>query len=533
MADTDLLIPIALVLILAVMGGGGSSSPVPDPNAWSETGELQFGGLGHGSPQMHGKSSIQEEGGYYMKIPSGFMSEMEPDYRDVAQSSVQSRKQLFENVVQYSLELSEAITIYNRQKNRKHATELREMIQTNEHFTHEATQNYAKEVEGFKRITQHMNHNEMPFYERALEDIDRQFQSELRRVLENNKSAIDQVKEFYDTREDTHNVFEADFSDAPSTFSQVQSFPVPASAPREDKGNPFKLRPERIQAFDNPADNISESVPDVPDPPSYITKPKSKLPPKYASSFQSHKPLGTVREAPSKTDSPELQRLVKNMNSRYPEIELKDVPPFDMSRADRDMGEDTQSVGGLTAAMDALSQHGRDLEQGRLLSPQTPRQAPPSGEGPRTPQPGASSKVPFQSAPPATPTSKKTLNEMFNAPWRAPPQSAPRGTPKTPTGIPASAYEKFKTMLDLIKSGIAGAEKIKNAGRVQAYKNQIHELVPRGFPKGSWHDLADGSTSAIKLRGETYDAKSLNRNSAYRKYVDVLRQVDEIARNYE
>jgi len=63
MADTDLLIPIALVLILAVMGGGGSSSPVPDPNAWSETGELQFGGLGHGSPQMHGKSSIQEEGG--------------------------------------------------------------------------------------------------------------------------------------------------------------------------------------------------------------------------------------------------------------------------------------------------------------------------------------------------------------------------------------------------------------------------------------------------------------------------------------
>ena len=88
-------------------------------------------------------------------------------------------------------------------------------------------------------------------------------------------------------------------------------------------------------------------------------------------------------------------------------------------------------------------------------------------------------------------------------------------------------------MLDLIKSGIAGAEKIKNAGRVQAYKNQIHELVPRGFPKGSWHDLADGSTSAIKLRGETYDVKSLNQNSAYRKYVDVLRQVDDIARNYE
>ena len=179
----------------------------------------------------------------------------------------------------------------------------------------------------------------------------------------------------------------------------------------------------------------------------------------------SHKPLSTVKERGA-TDSPELKKLVKNMESRYPELQGRELPAFDMSRADRDMGDSsekqetqsvggftaTESVGGFTAAFDALSEHRVELESQRI---------------PATPPVSASSR----------------LKNMFKSPNKSAPPSAPpkaRTAEKTYLG---SGIEKFEALLNDIRGQITRVESEGDYSKAQMLQQQIHEMVPRGLKR--------------------------------------------------
>ena len=287
------------------------------------------------------------------------------------------------------------------------------------------------------------------------------------------------IQEYYDSQSyDAGNIFQADFSDVASNFSQrsMEIIGIPTN-------NSFmQAQPGETMRAEDKADDLV-AIPDVPDPESFIKKPRTFMKKtevreaERSKQFASYKPMETVKETAVNTLISNSPKFIRKMQTKFPDLEAgDDKNPFDLTPSEKSV---------TTIA----------------------------------------SLVPKDLTPPSTPKTKKSLtfkskvlDTIGKKGYLAPPGSR----------IKEKDVRNFNSKLVSLRKKLEESVGERDKTGLRSLRSTVEQAVPRGYAKGLFAKLARQDTNQIKtIGGKTLFLDNANKSPVFQRYKSVFNDIQE------